>query len=73
MAAARRALICGVAGQDGSYLAELLLFKGYEIIGTSRDAQVSPFANLRRHGILDRIQRESLALDRFFVACLPTS
>ena len=35
----RRALITGVAGQDGSYLAELLLSEGYTVIGTSRDAE----------------------------------
>lgn len=32
-----RALICGVSGQDGSYLAQLLIEKGYTVIGTSRD------------------------------------
>jgi GDPmannose 4,6-dehydratase len=65
MSAARRALICGVGGQDGSYLAELLLSKGYKVIGTSRDAQVSSFANLRRLGVLERIQCESLVLTDF--------
>jgi GDPmannose 4,6-dehydratase len=34
----RRALITGVTGQDGSYLAELLLAKGYEVHGVTRDA-----------------------------------
>ena len=29
-----KALICGVTGQDGSYLAKLLLDKGYEVVGT---------------------------------------
>ena len=33
----RRALITGITGQDGSYLAELLLDKGYEVGGTTRD------------------------------------
>jgi GDPmannose 4,6-dehydratase len=33
---ARRALITGITGQDGSYLAELLLDKGYEVIGLMR-------------------------------------
>lgn len=33
MAAGRRALITGISGQDGSYLAELLLERGYEVIG----------------------------------------
>lgn len=42
-----RALICGVGGQDGAYLAQLLLKKGYEVWGTSRDAQISGFRNLK--------------------------
>jgi GDPmannose 4,6-dehydratase len=33
---AKRALITGVTGQDGSYLAELLLAEGYEVIGLVR-------------------------------------
>ena len=33
---ARKALITGITGQDGSYLAELLLAKGYEIYGLVR-------------------------------------
>jgi GDPmannose 4,6-dehydratase len=36
MAETRRALITGITGQDGSYLAELLLSKGYEVIGMVR-------------------------------------
>ncbi|HEY9715777.1 MAG TPA: GDP-mannose 4,6-dehydratase, partial [Chroococcales cyanobacterium] len=32
-----RALITGVSGQDGSYLAELLLDQGYMVVGTTRD------------------------------------
>jgi GDPmannose 4,6-dehydratase len=35
---AKRALITGVTGQDGSYLAELLLEKGYEVLGVTRRA-----------------------------------
>jgi len=35
-----RALICGIGGQDGGYLAKFLLGKGYEIYGTSRDIQL---------------------------------
>ena len=35
----KRALICGIQGQDGSYLAELLLNKGYVVYGTSRDPE----------------------------------
>jgi GDPmannose 4,6-dehydratase len=36
MAETRRALVTGITGQDGSYLAELLLSKGYEVIGMVR-------------------------------------
>ena len=58
---ARRALIVGISGQDGSYLAQLLLGKGYEVIGTSRDAQVARFEGLKRLGILDRVKLESMS------------
>ena len=37
---ARRALVTGVAGQDGSYLAELLLDRGYEVVGAVRPGRV---------------------------------
>ena len=56
----KKALICGISGQDGSYLAKLLLEKGYIVCGTSRDAQVSSFRNLLRLGIREKIQCESL-------------
>lgn len=60
-----RALICGISGQDGAYLAEFLLNKGYEVVGTSRDAQTSSFANLARLGIYERVQLESMATHDF--------
>ena len=43
---ARRALIIGIAGQDGSYLAELLLGEGYEVFGVVRQPASTPFENL---------------------------
>jgi GDPmannose 4,6-dehydratase len=61
----KRALICGVSGQDGSYLARLLLEKGYEVHGASRDAQVASFNNLSRLGVRDRIGLESVSLVDF--------
>ncbi len=61
----KKALICGISGQDGTYLAQLLLDKGYEVTGTSRDAQLSNFENLRRLGILGRVGLESMALNDF--------
>jgi GDPmannose 4,6-dehydratase len=58
----KRALICGISGQDGGYLSRLLLNKGYEIWGTSRDAEMAQFTNLRRLGIFDSVQLVSLNL-----------
>lgn len=60
-----KALICGVTGQDGSYLAELLLSKGYEVIGTSRDAMITPFSNLLRLNIREHVQTTSMAINDF--------
>ena len=57
-----KALICGISGQDGAYLARLLLEKGYEVFGTSRDAQAADFHNLVSLGIRRSIYLESLAL-----------
>jgi GDPmannose 4,6-dehydratase len=51
----KRALICGVSGQDGAYLAKLLLAKGYQVWGTARDAQVAGFGNLKILGIGDSV------------------
>jgi GDPmannose 4,6-dehydratase len=42
----KRALIIGIAGQDGSYLAELLLGEGYEVFGVVRQPASSLFENL---------------------------
>jgi GDPmannose 4,6-dehydratase len=61
----KRALITGISGQDGAYLAKHLLGLGYEVWGTSRDAQVASFRNLERLGIKDRIRLESLAVNDF--------
>ena len=57
----KRALISGISGQDGAYLARHLLNEGYEVVGTSRDAQLSSFSNLQRLGIRDRVQVHSMA------------
>lgn len=60
-----KALICGVSGQDGAYLARLLLDKGYEVFGTSRDAQVSRFTNLSQLGVRESVAVESMATTDF--------
>jgi GDPmannose 4,6-dehydratase len=49
----RRALITGITGQDGSYLAELLLAKGYEVVGIVRRASAPNFWRIQH--LLDRI------------------
>jgi len=59
------AVICGITGQDGAYLAELLLGKGYRVIGTSRDAEVARTGNLRRLGIAERVSVVSTTLNDF--------
>lgn len=61
----KRALICGVSGQDGGYLAELLLKKGYDVWGTSRDAAVADFANLKALGIWEKVHLLSMAQGDF--------
>ena len=61
----KRALICGVSGQDGAYLARFLQGKGYEVFGSSRDAQVSSFGNLHKLGIFEQVQTLSMALNDF--------
>jgi GDPmannose 4,6-dehydratase len=61
----KKALICGISGQDGAYLAELLLKNNYLVYGTSRDAQISEFRNLTRLGIRDSVQMESMSLNDF--------
>ncbi len=60
-----KALVCGVTGQDGSYLARLLLEKGYQVWGTSRDAQASSLANLETLEINQRVNLLSMAPNDF--------
>ena len=61
----KTALILGVSGQDGSYLAKFLLEKGYRVIGASRDAQMSSFSNLKHLRVYDRLELESVSLNDF--------
>ncbi len=50
----KKALITGITGQDGSYLAELLLEKGYEVYGIVRRKSVVDFGNVKH--IKDKIK-----------------
>src|SRR5580692_11424683 len=49
----KRAIITGITGQDGSYLAEFLLSKGYEVVGTVRRASAPNFWRIQH--LIDRI------------------
>ena len=49
-----RAIVTGIAGQDGSYLAELLLDRGYEVVGVVRTSPDDRYANL--DAVRDRVE-----------------
>jgi GDPmannose 4,6-dehydratase len=61
----KTALICGVSGQDGAYLAKLLLDKGYIVYGGSRDAQMTSAGNLVRLGIKEKVRLVSISINDF--------
>jgi len=59
------ALICGISGQDGVYLAKFLLEKNYKVIGTSRDSSINPFTNLEKFNLKNKIELETMNLDNY--------
>src|SRR5437667_3374137 len=61
----KRALIFGASGQDGAYLSRLLLERGYQVHGASRDAGTQSFRRLASLGILDRVTTHSASTDDF--------
>jgi len=64
---AKRALITGITGQDGSYLAELLLSKGYEVHGIVRRVAIEdPDHRLSRiRHLLDRVKLHAASLESY--------
>src|SRR5215217_3037667 len=67
--ATKRALITGITGQDGSYLAELLLSKGYEVHGMVRRSSEEKFERIQHlHGKIQLHQGD--LLDQFSIAAL---
>jgi len=60
-----RALVCGICGQDGGYLAKFLLGKGYEVYGTSRDAQLMSNHALNTLHIANKVILRSMAINDF--------
>jgi GDPmannose 4,6-dehydratase len=61
----KKALICGISGQDGAYLARLLLGLGYCVVGTSRNVESIRNDNLVALGIQDKIMVETMRLNDF--------
>ena len=61
----KKALIFGISGQDGAFLANLLISKGYEVHGTSRDAEINTFLSLTKLGIKEKIVFHSVSLTDF--------
>ncbi len=58
----RRALITGITGQDGAYLAKLLLERGYEVYGAYRHSASGSFWRLHALGVHDAVRLELLDL-----------
>ncbi|MCK9424697.1 MAG: GDP-mannose 4,6-dehydratase [Ignavibacteriaceae bacterium] len=61
----KKVLIIGITGQDGAYLSQLLLQKGCEVHGTSRDAELSNFSSLRQLNIYEKVKLHSMSLIDF--------
>ena len=59
------ALITGITGQDGGYLAKLLLEKNYRVIGLYRRGATDTFCTLKAHGIYEQIEFEPFELLEF--------
>ena len=52
----KTAMITGITGQDGGYLAKFLLEKGYRVIGLYRRGATDTFSKLKEHGIYDKVE-----------------
>lgn len=61
----KRALITGITGQDGAYLAKLLLEQGYEVYGAYRRSASMTTWRLKEVGILDQIKFEPFELGEY--------
>jgi len=61
----KKALIIGITGQDGAYLAQHLLAKGYVVLGSSRDVMASSFSNLSTLDIRELVKLISVSINDF--------
>ena len=62
---AKRALVFGISGQDGAYLARNLLDAGYEVHGTSRDRELTNRTHLAQTGADGRVRMHTVVLTDF--------
>jgi len=65
----KTAMVSGITGQDGGYLAKFLLEKGYRVLGLYRRGATDIFSKLREHGILERIELLDFDLLEFSNIC----
>ncbi|MBN4046402.1 GDP-mannose 4,6-dehydratase [bacterium AH-315-P15] len=65
MTSPKCALIFGVSGQDGGYLAKLLLEKGYEVHGSSRDSEINNFHRLKALDVFRNVTLHSVSTHDF--------
>jgi GDPmannose 4,6-dehydratase len=63
------AMISGITGQDGGYLAKLLLQKEYKVIGLYRRGAANTFSKLKEHGIFEQIELLDFELLEFSNIC----
>ena len=63
------AMISGITGQDGGYLAKFLLEKGYRVIGLYRRGSTDTFSKLKEHGIFEQIELKDFELLEFSNIC----
>jgi len=61
----KHALIIGINEQDGAYLTNFLLNKGYQVAGTSRDSMATSFSNLKHMGVDRAVEKISMVLNDF--------
>ena len=60
-----KAIITGISGQDGAYLAKLLLKKGYQVYGADRRSSERSSWRLNYLGILDKVELIELELSEY--------
>jgi len=70
MTTTKRALITGISGQDGAYLAQLLLEKGYEVTGTYRRTSSVNFWRCEELGILNHPNFKLVEFDLTDLGCI---